>query len=84
MTKLILTIVFLSATKCNIIAQSNCPQDIIYTTNFLNNGKDSLLLKFALHFSITNDSIVISYAKVNRQFAAFRILNKACFWNEDF
>ena len=84
MNKLILTIFFLLAFQGNILAQPNCPQQNLYTTNFLNDGKDISRLKFPLKFSFTNDSIIISYAKVNRQFAAFRILNKLCFWNEDF
>lgn len=84
MNKLILTIILFFAIKGTILAQSNCPQQNFYTTNFLSDGKDSARLSFPLKFSITNDSIIISYAKVNRQFAAFRVLNKACFWNEDF
>jgi len=81
MNNLILTI-FLLAFQGTILAQSNCPQQN-YTTNFLNDGKDSIRLKLSLDFKVTSDSIVISYAKVNRQFAVFRILTKVCFWNED-
>lgn len=85
MTKLILTIVFLFITQCNIIiAQSNCPQQNLYTTNFLSDGEDSSRLKFPLKFNITNDSIIVSYTKVNRQFLAFRVLSKECSWNKDF
>jgi len=84
MTRVVLIIVFLFTNNCNIFAQSNCPQQSIYNTNFLSDGEDSSRLKLSLSFNVTNDSIIISYSKVNRQFAVFRILTKVCFWNEDF
>ena len=70
--------------KYDLCAQDNCPQQNFYTTNFLSDGKDSTRLRFPLKFSITNDSIIVSYTKVNRQFLAFRVLSKACSWNKDF
>lgn len=79
MNKLILSVIFSFAINGVILAQSNCPQQNLYTTNFLSDGKDSSRLKFPLKFSITNDSVIISYASVNKQFAAFRVLNKTCF-----
>ena len=84
MNKLILSVIFSFAINGAILAQSNCPPQNLYITNFLSDGIDSSRLKFPLKFCITTDSIIISYASVNRQFAAFRVLNKACFWNEDF
>lgn len=67
------------------IAQANCPSTNLYKTKFLNDGKDSSRLSFPLNFIITADSIIVSFdAKGKDQFFAFRIMNKECFWNEDF
>ena len=79
MNKLILSVIFSIAINGAILAQSNCPPQNLYITNFLSDGIDSARLNFPLKFSIANDSVIISYASVNRQFAAFRVLNKTCF-----
>lgn len=84
MSKLMPAVILLFTITSALHAQSNCPQKISYSMNFLSDGKDSSRLKFPLNFNITNDSIIISYAKSKRQFAAFRTLSKECFWNEDF
>lgn len=78
-------ILFLLAFACTIKAQEKCPQINLYKTNFLGNGTDNPGMHFPLNFIIKTDSLIISIDTAGKnQFAAFRVLDKECNWNEDF
>ncbi len=77
-------ILFLLAFTCTIKAQEKCPPTNLYKTNFLGNGTGTGM-RFPLNFIIKTDSLIIGIDTAGRnQFAAFRILNQNCEWNEDF
>ncbi len=84
MKTFILFVVLLLTFNSNLIAQLNCPKENLYKTNFIGDGEDSSRLKFPLVFNLTNDSVIIKYLTINREFAAFRVLSKTCNWNQDF
>lgn len=74
----------MQAIQYDSIAQSNCPVRTEYKTNFIGDGNDTIRLFFPLVITATTDSIIISYLNENRQFLAFKIMAKECFWNETF
>ena len=65
--------------------QDKCPLQHLYKTQYLGEGKDNSRLIFPLYFIISADSLIVSIdANGKDQFLAFRIISKACFWNENF
>jgi hypothetical protein len=69
----------------SLYSQTECPTKNLYRTNFINNVKDSSRLSLTLFFLVKPDSLIISFDPNGKSdFLSFRVLNKQCFWDDNF
>jgi phosphoribosylformylglycinamidine (FGAM) synthase-like amidotransferase family enzyme len=84
-TLTLILLICLLLVKSNLWAQNSCPEEAIYKTSRMGNGKESL--PFTLIFYIKNDTLRIadneSSAKESDN-VSYLIIEKTCNWNTSF